>query len=238
MLYGSTTSLPGLLQSLFGYDATSSGLVMSPSGFFSIATLPVVGYLLSRGMDARRLIFVGLAVMAVGSYWMSLMNLEISPFQVIWPRAVTIVGLSLIFAPLNVAAYMYTPQALRGAAVGLFALIRNEGGSVGTSLAQTLQVRRVQFHTLRLNENLDPLNPAVNAFNEQTQNFYLQQTGDAAASQQMTLQSLSNLRDQQVASLAYFDVFRVLAILAVVLVVLVVLMKRSVAEKGAHLAAE
>jgi DHA2 family multidrug resistance protein len=166
------------------------------------------------------------------------MNLEISPIQVVWPRVVLIVGLSLLFAPLNVAAYMYIPRHLRGAAVGLFALIRNEGGSVGTSVAQTLQVRRVQFHTLRLNENLDPLNPAVNAFVEQAQGNFLTQTGDPALSQEMAWQSLSNLRDQQVASLAYFDVFRVLAILAAVLVVLVPLMRRSVAEKGAHVAAE
>jgi DHA2 family multidrug resistance protein len=42
----------------------------------------------------------------------------------------------------NVAAYLYTPPLLRGAAVGLLSLLRNEGGSVGTSLAQTMQERR------------------------------------------------------------------------------------------------
>ena len=42
----------------------------------------------------------------------------------------------------------------------LLALLRNEGGSVGTSVAQIIQERREQFHTLRLNESLDPLNPA------------------------------------------------------------------------------
>src|ERR1700674_1011524 len=33
VLYGASTSLPGLLQSLFGYDAYITGLVQSPSGF-------------------------------------------------------------------------------------------------------------------------------------------------------------------------------------------------------------
>ncbi len=42
-----------------------------------------------------------------------------------------------MFAPLNVAAFLYIPKELRGAAVGLLALLRNEGGSVGTSVAQT-----------------------------------------------------------------------------------------------------
>jgi DHA2 family multidrug resistance protein len=238
VLYGQTTSLPSLLQSLFGYDATGSGLVLSPAGLFSVALLPVVGFLLGRGTDARSLILAGLIVMGLGNYWLSLMNLEISPFLVVWPRVVMIVGLSLLFAPLNVAAYMYIPRHLRGAAVGLFALIRNEGGSVGTSVAHTIEVRRAQFHTLRLNENLDGLNPAVTSYIEQAQAFFLQQTGDPALSYSMAWQSLSNLRDQQVESLAYFDVFRVLAILAAFLVLLVLLMKRSVAEKGAHIAAE
>ena len=57
--------------------------------------------------------------MAVGNYWMSQLNLDISPWQVVWPRVVLIVGLSICFAPLNVAAYIYTPEELRGAAVGL-----------------------------------------------------------------------------------------------------------------------
>jgi DHA2 family multidrug resistance protein len=51
---------------------------------------------------------------------------------------VLIVGLAMCFAPANVAAYLYTPVAPRGA-VGLSSLLRNEGGSVGTSLAQTMQ---------------------------------------------------------------------------------------------------
>src|SRR5262249_18534599 len=36
VLYANTVSLPALLQSLFGYDATTSGLVLSPAGFFAI----------------------------------------------------------------------------------------------------------------------------------------------------------------------------------------------------------
>ena len=238
VLYGASTSLPGLLQSLFGYDAYVSGLVQSPSGFFSIMVLLVVGILLGRGIDARWLIAAGLLVMAAGNYWMALMNLYISPGQVVWPRVVLIVGLSMIFAPINVAAFKYTPAHLRGAAVGLFALLRNEGGSVGTSMAQTMQQRREQFHTARVGEFLDPLNPTVNSFSEQARAFFFQQTGDPAASQAMTLQALEDLRQQQAASLAYFDVFWLFAVLALALVLLVLLMKRSVAEKGAHLAAE
>ncbi len=238
VLYGASTSLPGLLQSLFGYDAYVSGLVQSPSGLASILMMVVVGFLLGRGTDARWLIAGGLVVMAAGCYWMAVMNLYISPWQVVWPRVVTIAGLSMIFAPLNVAAFKYTPQYLRGAAVGLLALLRNEGGSVGTSMAQTIEIRRDQFHTWRTGEFIDPFNPAVTTTLQQGQEFFYRNTGDPVGSGQMALQKLADERAQQALSLAYFDVFWVCAVLGVALVVLVLLMKRSVAEKGEHVGAE
>ncbi len=238
ILYANTVSLPALLQSLFGYDATSSGLVLSPAGFFAIVMLTIVGRLLGRGVDARYLMAAGLAILAAGGYWMSRLNLDISPWQIVWPRVVFIVGLSTIFAPLNVAAFSNISPQLRGAAVGLLALLRNEGGSVGTSLAQTIQERRDQFHTLRLGENLDPLNPALNSYLEQAQPAFLQQTGDPVAAKQMALQSLANLRDQQSLALSYFDTFLIFAVVAAALIGLVFFMKRSVSAKGSHAAAE
>jgi DHA2 family multidrug resistance protein len=238
VLYGTSTSTPALLQSLFGYDAYVSGLVLSPSGIFSVIVLFVVGALLGRGADARWLIGGGLLVMAAGAYWMSLMNLYISPWEVVWPRVVIIIGLSMTFAPLNVAAFKYTPTYLRGAAVGLFALLRNEGGSVGTSMAQTMQERRLQFHTSRVGEFIDPFNPYVTSFLDQARSAFYQQTGDPAGSQQRAVQALADRVQQQAESLAYFDVFWLCAALGVGLVVLVLLMKRSVAEKGEHVGGE
>ena len=189
VLYGNSTLLPGLLQSLFGYNALQSGLVMSPAGFFALLTMPIVARVLGRQTDARWVIMVGLLVMAAGNYWMSQLNLDISPGQVVWPRVAVIVGLAICFAPANVAAYLYTPMELRGAAVGLLSLLRNEGGSVGTSLSQASQDHREQFHTLRLGEYLDPFNPAVHSFTEQSKAFLLQQTGDPALSQELAWQA-------------------------------------------------
>jgi len=238
VLYGSSTLLPALLESLFGYDAFHAGLVLSPAGVFTIIALIVVGSLLGRGVDARWLIAIGLLILGAGNFWMSQLNLEISAWQVVWPRVVMITGLGMIFAPLNLAAFLYIPRSLRGAAVGLLALLRNEGGSVGTTMGQTITERREIFHGLRLNEYLDQFNPAVNSYLAETQTTFLQQTGDPAGSQQMALQSLENLREQQASSLSYFDAFLIFAVLSVALAFLVLLMKRSTAQKGQHVAAE
>ena len=238
VLYAASTSLPALLQSLFGYDALSAGLVMSPAGFGALVAMPFVGRALGKGADARWLLAAGLLTMAAANYWMSQMNLDVSPGQIVWPRVMLVFGLSMCFAPANVAAYLYIPPSLRGAAVGLLSLLRNEGGSVGTSMAQTFQERRDQFHVLRLGELLDSFNASVVSFLDQARAVFLQQSGDPSAAQQLALQALDNLRQQQASSLAYFDVFLLLALAMLAPLLTVLLMKRSVAEKGTHIGQE
>jgi DHA2 family multidrug resistance protein len=237
-LYGASIALPGMLQTLFGYDAFRAGLVMSPSGASSLAAMVLVGYLMGRGMDARWSIAAGLVVMSAGNFWMARMNLQISPTQVVGPRMVLTLGLGLLFAPMSVAAYKYVPPHLRGAAVGLLSLLRTEGGSVGTSLASTIRERRLQFHLDRLTDGLGLLNSHVTGFLGRTRDFFLGRTGDPARSRLLSVNSLDDLRQQQGLALAYFDVFWLFAVLTAILVVLVLFMKRSVAEKGEHIGAE
>ena len=110
---------------------------------------------------------------------------------------------------------------------------------MGTSLAQTMQERRDQFHTLRLGESLDAFNAAVVSFREQARGVFVQQTGDPVAAQQLAWQALESLHQQQAsAAFAYFDVFLMLTVVTLGLVPVVLLMKRSVARKGVHIAGE
>jgi DHA2 family multidrug resistance protein len=238
VLYAANVMLPGLLQTLFGYDALRSGLMMSPAGVSSMAAMVAVGVLIGRGIDARWMVAVGLIIMAAANYARAKMNLEIDSWQVIWPHMVLMLGLGLFFAPLSVAAYKYTPVHLRGAAVGLLNLLRNEGGSVGTSLSQTIEERRLPLHTARLGEWLDPLNPHVKDFLDQSRAFLFRQSGDRAWAQSGAVQALEELRQQQAAAMAFFDVFWVCAVLSAALVVLVLFMKRSVAEPGERIGGE
>jgi DHA2 family multidrug resistance protein len=238
VLLAASTQLPMLLESLFGYDSLNAGLVLSPSGFFTVTATVIASRLLGLKIDARWLIGGGLLITALGNFWMSRLNLQIAPSQAVWPRCVLTVGLGFIFAPINVAAFLYIPKEMRGAAVGLFALLRNEGGSFGTTIGQTLTERREIFHTLRLNEFLDPLNPAVASYLQALTPAFLKNAGDPVAAKGMALQALANARDQQALSLAFFDGFFVYAIVGVALAGLVLLMKRSVVEKKAAIPAE
>jgi len=237
VLYGSVTILPTLLESLISYNAINAGLVVSPSGLFAIITMVGAGFAMSRQVDTRFLIGLGLAVMAIGCIWTSKLNLQCAPINFVGPNIVITMGISLIFAPINVAAFYYIPIELRASAIGLFALLRNEGGSWGTSMIQTILDRREQFHALRMNEYLDNFNPAVVSYLNEMTSYYRGANYGPVLSKQMAWQSLSNLRTQQADGLANFDCFWVMGIVALILIPGIFFMKRAVSEKGALMAA-
>ena len=81
-------------------------------------------------------------------------------------------------------------------------------------------------------------NAAAQGFIGRAQALFQQQTADPVAAKQLALLGLEKLRQQQASALSYFDVFWLLAALTLALVVVVLFMKRSVAEKGAHIGAD
>jgi DHA2 family multidrug resistance protein len=105
VVYCSCIALPSLLQSLFGYDALRSGMMMSPSGVSSMVAMIVAGALLGRQVDARWLVGSGLVIMAIASY-RSQMNLESALASDLAARA-RHARHWIVFAPISVAAYKY-----------------------------------------------------------------------------------------------------------------------------------
>ena len=240
VVYCSCIALPSLLQSLFGYDALRSGMMMSPSGVSSMVAMIIAGALLGRQVDARWLVGSGLVVMAIASYARSQMNLEIGPWQVIWPHALVMLGIGFVFAPISVAAYKYIPVHLRGAAVGLLSLLRTEGGSVGTSAAKIIEDRRVPTAHFPHWRGLKPTEPRCAILSGAGPRLtYSQSSGDPVWSQQASLQSLDDMRQQQAAALSYFDVFFLCSVVSSALVVLIFFMKAlRVRRKAERISAE
>ena len=170
------------------------------------------------------------------------LNLEISPWQVVWPRCVLIVGLSMIFAPLNVAAFLYIPRQLRPLLPWGFwhfcgtkevqsvhpwhKPLQEPPGAISRPATPT------NISILSTHPSTTPSSSKAKLFSSKERAIRPKLPG------QMTLQVLQGARDRQASSLAYFDVFWFAAIVAGALILLLPLMRRSKAEKGAHIAAE
>ena len=115
------------------------------AGFVTMLEMPVIGFLLSRGVDAAANDHLGLATVGVASIWMSGLNLGVSPGMLIWPRNVQMLGAGMMFVPINLVAYPFIPKDQTNNASGLFTLVRNEGSSIGVALLNTLLARHTQF---------------------------------------------------------------------------------------------
>jgi MFS transporter, DHA2 family, multidrug resistance protein len=153
VLYGTTLLLPILLQTLMGYTAMQSGIVLLPGGLVLLAALPFVGALLDR-FSPRWIIASGLLIMATGLFQLSHLNLTASPRSPVIDWIISRMGTAFLFVPINVMAFYFVPRRKMNNASGLINLARNVGASTGISFVTTMLDRRSQFHQNVLSENL------------------------------------------------------------------------------------
>ncbi len=158
VLYGTTAALPIFLQTMMGYPALQSGLALSPRGCGAFVTTFIIGQLVGRVRN-RILIAIGFALLAMSSFWLGHINLQIGIWNVIWPSVLNGVAISFIFTPLTTAAMGYLRQDQMANATGIYNLMRNLGGSFGIAMVSTLIVRRAQVHQALMVGHLTPFDP-------------------------------------------------------------------------------
>ncbi len=232
VLYGSNVLLPQMLQTLMGYSALNAGLVLSPAGFVTMLEMPVIGILLSRGFDARKLIVAGLLTQAVAAMWMAGLNLGVSPGMVVSPRNFQTLGAGLMFVPINIVAFAFLPRDQTNNASGLFSLVRNEGSSIGVALTNTLLQRRTQFHQFRFTEHIDSLNLNASHWVSGISSALQSRIGDPVLARRQGLQMMYQAVQQQASAISYLDLFWLFSMLSFAAIPLVFLMKRARSDAG------
>jgi DHA2 family multidrug resistance protein len=146
-LFASTTMIPQILQSLYGYRAIDAGLVLGPGAFVITLLAPVGAQLVQRGILKPKILLFG-AVMVVGISFIhySRMTLAADYWHYAWSRALQGLGYAFFFVPLSVIAYSELSPAQNNKASSLTNFFRNWGGSFGIALITTMSDRRAAFH--------------------------------------------------------------------------------------------
>jgi len=224
-IYSMITVLPLFYQELLGYTAFAAGLVVGPRGIGSILGMPVIGYLGNK-VDPRYLLTFGFVGFGIMSLYFGNINLGISPWTLIVPIVVTGFALSFVFVPITTQAYSTLRNDQIGNASGIFNLVRNIGGSIGISIAQTLLVRRSDLHQ---NE--------IGGYVSQTQYWfeqrlsaltgYLTQHTAAPNAQRAAEQTMYQQLGQQSLLWAFVDVFRWMSLICFACVILVWFFKKA-----------
>jgi DHA2 family multidrug resistance protein len=227
-LYASTFLLPQFMQLMLGYSATAAGMAVSPAGLVTMIEVPLVGWALTRGFDARRMIAVGIATIALGTWWLSLGNLEMGEPSLIWPRVVQVIGIGMTTVPLSTIMFRFIPADQTSNAAGIYSLVRNEGGSIGIALSSTFLQRAMQTHQTYLAANLSPSNPlaARAAQSFAASRGSLASSGSVSDSAHAGIAMLYGQVQRQASLLAYMDQYRMFAYMLACLLPLVLLLKR------------
>jgi MFS transporter, DHA2 family, multidrug resistance protein len=230
MLFGSLVLLPIFLQTLMGYTAYLSGLVLSPGGVVILFVMPLVGWLISR-MQARILIIFGIVVSAFSMFQMANFDLQIDFRSAVIARIVQGFGLGFLFVPINTVAFSFISKEKTNAAAGIINLARNIGGSTGIAIVATLLARRSQFHQNVLSAHMTPLDETFSQAFQQAQQYLIRQGADAATAATKAYALLYAQLQRQAGMLSFVDCFWLLAVLFLLIIPLVFLIRKSPAQR-------
>jgi len=211
-LFGSTTLIPQILQSLYGYRATDAGLVLGPGALVITFFAPIAAQLIQRQIvPARVLLAISMITVGAAMWYYSTFNLATDYSHYALARALQGLGYGFFFVPVNVLAYSQLRPDQNNKASSLTNLFRNWGGSFGIAFITTAAERRHQFHQTNLGSAVGATSQELGSrLNELTN--YLVTKGfsgpDAAAAAQGYLYQQFQ---HQVSLLSFMDCFRVIA---------------------------
>ncbi|WP_337173015.1 DHA2 family efflux MFS transporter permease subunit [Paludisphaera sp.] len=225
---GSLSVISRMVVGLMGYAAANVAEMVAPAALTLLVLVPVLTAA-SGGIGGRLVPALGLVVMAGGALWLSAGNLLVAPEQILWPRAVIVVGMTLTLSPVNSAALRGIAPERRSDAASVYNLFRNLGGTIGLAFATVSGERRLQARLdLLTGAHLNTLRPAVDLWLQQQSDRFLHgpAAGDPTTADFLALKALDELRQEQALALAYFDTLLFCGVAALLLLPLILLLDR------------
>jgi DHA2 family multidrug resistance protein len=226
VLFGSTTMIPEILQSLYGYTATDAGLVLGPGAAVITVLAPIVAVLTQKGkVSPRMLIAFSFAMVALSMLYYSSFTLQTDYSHYALARALQGFGYAFLFVPVSVLAYSYLPPGKNNKGSSLTNLARNWGGSFGVAFITTVHERRMDVHSDRLSRmaavGSNLFRGRIDALTRAYEHLGFSHVDAGNHAQGLLYNQLS----QQASLLGFMDCFRYMAVVALVGIPLALLTK-------------
>jgi DHA2 family multidrug resistance protein len=205
-LFGSVFVLPIFLQSLHGFTANQTGLVILPGAIASAVTMAVMGRLGAK-LDARPLIAIGTLGFLWCMWMLSRLTLDAGAGDLFWPLVIRGVSLGLIFIPLTSASMAeLTPQEIPQG-TGMFNLTRQLGGSLGIAMLATLLSRFTFEAKSQLTQHVVTVGTDAQARLELISNGMVARGMNPAVSHQQALMVMDRMVGAQASVLAFSRIY-------------------------------
>ena len=231
-LYGTVFVVPIFAQSVLGYTATKTGLLLLPGALASAATMALLGKVVGR-WDPRPLIAVGATAMVVTMVQLSAIGPDTGEDALFWPLIFRGVTTVMMFLPLSLATLGPLPREDVGAGSGFYNLTRQLGGSFGIAALTLVLDHQRAVHRAQLVEHLSITNPLLQE-RLRLLELWLQSQQHHGTGQihNQALQLLSLQVDRQASLLAFGDVFKLVGLVFALAIPLVLLLGKP--EKPAQ----
>jgi DHA2 family multidrug resistance protein len=227
VLYGSLVLLPLFMQTLLGWTAVTAGIWTSPRGVATALSMPLVGYLLGKGWDARLMLIFGFVVSSMAFFGYSHMSLESGTWDILLHQINQGAGMAFVFVPLTILTMESIPKAETGYATSLYSVMRNIGSSIGISFVTTWVARRSQFHQSILAAHVTSYDLQTQQFLGLARGLFFHQGSDWNMAGSRSLDVLYGMLRQQAALISFIEVFRIMGFLFLATVPLVLLMRKA-----------
>lgn len=216
-LFSSTTIIPQMLQSLYGYRSIDAGLVLGPGAFAITLLAPVGAVLVQRGVvRPRTLLFCSVVGIGLSFLYTSRFNLDTDFGHYSMARVTTGIAYAFFFVPLSVISYSQLTPEQNNRASSFTNFFRNWGGSFGIAFVTRLSERRQSFHQARLGDAITSSSTAVEITLRQT-TAYLEQHGMShAQAMQAAMGQMYARLIAQTSLLGFMDCFFVVGIITLV----------------------
>jgi DHA2 family multidrug resistance protein len=229
-LYGSVFLLPEYLGQAQGYNSEQIGAVMAWTGLPQLIIIPFVP-LLMRQVDTRWIVVLGLSVFG-GSFLMNVhMSADYAGDQFWLPNVTRAAGQALVMGPMTTIAMYGIAQFESPAASGIFNMLRNLGGAIGTALLGTLVTKREQYHSNIIGSSVNLYSEAVRErLAMMTQYFQSRGVSDPAAAYHQAVIALGNTVRRQALIMGYSDAFALLGIMLALAATLILFTRKGQAS--------
>ncbi len=142
-MFGSILFTPLVFQGVLGISATNSGALITPMMFGLLAASTLTGFVMRRIKYYRFLGTLGVAVMIVGMYLLSLITPSSQEWRVVAALIVVGLGIGTTFPLYLTAVQVALPRKYLGVASSQIQFWRNLGGTVGSSILGAVLANRL-----------------------------------------------------------------------------------------------
>ena len=221
-LFGTTTLIPMMLQSLYGYRAIDAGFVLGPGSLVITLLAPISAQLLQRRIVSPKfLVLLSFCIVTVALFLYSDKTLDADSSHYVWNRALQGFSYGLFLVPVNLIAYSQLRPDENNKASSLTNLFRNWGGSFGIAFITVATERRADLHQSVLGSTLDSASQAIQQGGHSLSAQLLQHGLSSADAATASLGVVYEQLIRQSLFLAYMDCFRVIAWLNVLAIPLI-----------------